>query len=146
MIEKKVLEHRSTMKDNEERVNNSYNAIVHGFINVFNVWPDFLLPIFKDKDENSIYYFQKEADKHITDFVIANPEDFFKHSFIVKATKFIKLKVGDHATYAVGFNENDCFIGTIDEVIEHYKKNKNKYEKNEDFFESFSEFLKKYDN
>ncbi len=114
---------------------------LRALINVFNVWPDFLQPLFSENDD---FYFQKQKDRIITDFQRGFTKDLFENGHVINVENGITRKIGDYAIIAVGFSSNDYIVGTIDEVLSDYYNQPEKYFLDEKFFEEFLRFVKKY--
>ena len=114
---------------------------LRALINVFNVWPDFLQPLFSENDD---FYFQKQKDRIIIDFQRGFTKDLFENGHVINVENGITRKIGDYAIIAVGFSSNDYIVGTIDEVLSDYYNQPEKYFLDEKFFEEFLRFVKKY--
>lgn len=111
-------------------------------INVFNVWPAFLLPVFYDEEK---FFFQKIQSNYIESFVEADLHRFAE-SYSFEVQDEIVAKVNECAIYAVGFNQSDYFYGNNKAIIDDYQKNLKKYEQDEDFKKTIISFVNKYSN
>ena len=61
---------------------------LRALINVFNVWPDFLQPLFSENDD---FYFQKQKDRIITDFQRGFTKDLFENGHVINVEVRINL-------------------------------------------------------
>lgn len=116
-------------------MNNKYKLFC--FINVFDVWPAFLLPVFYDGNR---YYFEKIQYNTIEKFVDADLTKFSESTNITINENKVYLSK-DEALYAIGFEPNDYIYGNITKIINDYQSHPNKYEKDKEFRKSFFNFL-----
>lgn len=111
-------------------------------INVFNVWPAFLLPVFYDEEK---LFFQKIQSNYIKSFVEADLHHF-EESYSFEVQDEICAKVNECAIYAIGFNQSDYIYGNNRAIIDDYQKNLKKYEQDEDFKKTITLFVNKYNS
>lgn len=113
-------------------------------INVFNVWPAFLLPVFYNDQK---FFFQKIQSKYnyIDSFVEADLK-CFEESYYFEVKKEIGAAVNESAIYAIGFNKSDFIYGDSETIIDDYRENFIKYEQDEYFKKTIISFMNKYNN
>ena len=97
-------------------------------INVFELAPALILPIFRDNMDN--LYTQVIKEDRVEKFVRARMECFCKcPSFNVDQTK--EYQPGDAAVYALFLPDGRYYLGESTEILSIYKENSNKSENNE---------------
>lgn len=109
-------------------------------INVFNVWPSFLLPVFTDE---KIFFFEKIQNNCIQEFIKADLQNFEKcFRFAVNSDNEVSLN--EKSLFAIGFSETEYLYGESKSIILDYQSNPGKYEQDEVFKKSFLSFVEKY--
>lgn len=114
--------------------------ILKYLINVFNVWPAFLLPVFTDDND---FFFEKTQNNCIKEFIIADLKKFEK-CFRFEINQEKKVSLNSKAIYAVGFSEFEYIYGESKSIIFDYQNNPSKYDQDETFKKSFLSFVEKY--
>ena len=121
---------------------NMNNYKLHMLINVFDISPAFLLPIYNKDDE---YYFQCLMDHRIRDFTIASMEKFEECKQYTVDENIYKT-TGDSALYAIEIADGTHYVyGDSKYVIDYYSGNMELFESC-DYFKEIMEDFKKIKN
>ena len=109
------------------------------FINVFDVAPTFLLPLFTDGDN---FLFQKIENDKIAFFVEANL-NMFNDSTKYKIDDGNKIfAIGDNAVYAIDVTERKYVYGDRETIESYYFDNMSFFENHPDFCDYMMSFLR----
>lgn len=112
--------------------------ILHSFINVFNVTPTFLLPIFADSDK---VMFQKIENDIISSFVDAELRKFDEcRTYPVKDNKKT-YSPGAEAIYAIDLPNEECIYGNRNDIEKYYSENIEIFNNYPDFCEYMLSFI-----
>lgn len=90
-------------------------------INVFDIYPTFLLPVFKDTDKE-IYFAQCSVDNIIKDFEEIDIEQYKRYSKIYDIDTLNSYKIGDKAVFSIDYKDGFMY-GSADQVITFYRNN-----------------------
>ena len=106
-------------------------------INVFNITPTFLLPVFKNEIDNT-YYAQKSENNKIINFEEIEINKYRLYSKIYDVDTYVKYEIGSDTVYSIDY-ETGFLFGTREIIISFYRNNIKLF--NDEFTSYMSDFI-----
>lgn len=113
---------------------------LHYLINVYNVYPTFLLPIFSN---GNMLFFQNSKDSIIESFTEADLSEFSKmESKIIHQKSVTPHFIGKKTVYSIAFSAKQYAVGTNVYISNYLNSNKKLVETDEHFLKYVQYFYK----
>lgn len=117
-----------------------------GFLNMFDIVPDFVYPVFERNRKDNKYYFQSENEETLTiEHFIPIKElyidkiIFFKNGINVSECRTRQVTLGSEPIFAFQYAEDHIQVGNHEELKEFFKNFKTEYKSIQ---KEISEFIK----